>query len=185
MRFQHGVEDNPTRWPISATESDASTCSTARILRSMTSIAAGSGAVRTGADDANRTFVDDFYCGRHLGWKEIEEIFSKTTENGSKKPFGQRTASSASTSWRRGAPVAPPNLVHFNPAAAAAKRIASTTPRFSASASVKAPWKTSPAASVSIAAILNTGITRIAPSSRHSTGKAPFVAARKASVNCD
>ena len=33
-------------------------------------------------------------------------------------------ASSASTSCRRGAPVAPPSRVHFNPAAAAAKRIA-------------------------------------------------------------
>src|SRR3984957_16707382 len=38
MRFQHGVDDRPTRLPISATESDASSCSTVKILRSMASI---------------------------------------------------------------------------------------------------------------------------------------------------
>src|SRR6476469_6316265 len=37
-RFQHGVEDRPTRCPISATESEASSCTTARILRSMASM---------------------------------------------------------------------------------------------------------------------------------------------------
>ena len=37
-RFQHGVDDRPTRWPISATESEASCWTTARILRSMASI---------------------------------------------------------------------------------------------------------------------------------------------------
>src|SRR5438445_5938459 len=37
MRFQHGVEDRPTRSPISATDSEASSCSTVRILRSMAS----------------------------------------------------------------------------------------------------------------------------------------------------
>src|SRR6185437_10727139 len=37
-RFQHGVDDRPTRWPISATEREASCCTTARILRSMASI---------------------------------------------------------------------------------------------------------------------------------------------------
>src|SRR6266436_2495442 len=30
IRFQHGVEDNPTRSPISATEREASSCSTVR-----------------------------------------------------------------------------------------------------------------------------------------------------------
>src|SRR6476661_7729966 len=38
MRFQHGVEDNPTRLPTSATESEASSCRTARIFRSMASM---------------------------------------------------------------------------------------------------------------------------------------------------
>src|SRR4029077_14073147 len=38
MRFQQGVDDRPTRLPISATESDASSCSTVKILRSMASI---------------------------------------------------------------------------------------------------------------------------------------------------
>src|SRR5215217_8031937 len=38
MRFQHGVDDSPTRLPISATDNDASFCSTARILRSMASM---------------------------------------------------------------------------------------------------------------------------------------------------
>src|SRR5215831_839042 len=38
MRFQQGVEERPTRLPISATERDASSCSTARILRSMASM---------------------------------------------------------------------------------------------------------------------------------------------------
>src|SRR5215472_602532 len=38
MRFQHGVEDSPTRCPISATDNEASACSTARIFRSMASI---------------------------------------------------------------------------------------------------------------------------------------------------
>src|SRR5262245_11618993 len=38
MRFQHGVDDNPTRLPISATESEASSCNTARIFRSMASM---------------------------------------------------------------------------------------------------------------------------------------------------
>src|SRR4030095_9367026 len=37
MRFQQGVDDRPTRSPISATESEASSCSTVRILRSMAS----------------------------------------------------------------------------------------------------------------------------------------------------
>src|SRR5215510_15949438 len=40
MRFQHGVEDSPTRLPISATESEALSCSSARILRSIESMAA-------------------------------------------------------------------------------------------------------------------------------------------------
>src|SRR5882757_7178450 len=38
MRFQHGVDDSPTRCPISATESEASCCSTPSILRSIASI---------------------------------------------------------------------------------------------------------------------------------------------------
>src|SRR6185437_12100911 len=38
MRFQQGVDDRPTRLPISATESDASSCRTVKILRSMASI---------------------------------------------------------------------------------------------------------------------------------------------------
>ena len=42
MRFQHGVDDRPTRLPISATDSEASSCTTARILRSMASILANS-----------------------------------------------------------------------------------------------------------------------------------------------
>jgi len=37
-RFQQGVDDRPTRWPISATESEASSCTTARIFRSTASI---------------------------------------------------------------------------------------------------------------------------------------------------
>src|SRR4029077_2105549 len=37
IRFQQGVEDNPTRLPISATERDAFSCSTARIFRSIAS----------------------------------------------------------------------------------------------------------------------------------------------------
>src|SRR5262245_33291454 len=40
MRFQHGVEDSPTRLPISATESEALSCRSARILRSIESMAA-------------------------------------------------------------------------------------------------------------------------------------------------
>src|SRR6516225_6723116 len=38
IRFQHGVEDRPTRLPMSATESEASSCRTAKILRSIASI---------------------------------------------------------------------------------------------------------------------------------------------------
>src|SRR5262245_49898207 len=38
MRFQQGVDDRPTRLPISATDSEASPCSSDRILRSVTSI---------------------------------------------------------------------------------------------------------------------------------------------------
>src|SRR5664279_479406 len=37
MRFQHGVDDSPTRSPISATDSEASSCRTIRIFRSMAS----------------------------------------------------------------------------------------------------------------------------------------------------
>src|SRR5262245_9522703 len=37
-RFQQGVDDKPTRWPISATESDASCWTTARIFLSIASI---------------------------------------------------------------------------------------------------------------------------------------------------
>src|SRR5580698_8314249 len=40
MRFQHGVDDRPTREPISATDSAAFSCRTARIFRSMASIMA-------------------------------------------------------------------------------------------------------------------------------------------------
>src|SRR5262245_21815411 len=40
IRFQHGVEDRPTRLPISATESEALSCRSARILRSIESISA-------------------------------------------------------------------------------------------------------------------------------------------------
>src|SRR5215472_16373786 len=40
IRFQHGVEDRPTKLPISATEWEASCCRRARILRSMASIRA-------------------------------------------------------------------------------------------------------------------------------------------------
>src|SRR5271169_1704919 len=38
MRFQHGVDDRPTREPISATERAALSCRTARIFRSIASI---------------------------------------------------------------------------------------------------------------------------------------------------
>src|SRR5208282_123396 len=38
MRFQQGVEDSPTREPISATDSEASSCRTASIFRSMASM---------------------------------------------------------------------------------------------------------------------------------------------------
>src|SRR5688572_7530915 len=38
MRFQHGVDDSPTRLPISATDREASPCRRVRILRSVTSI---------------------------------------------------------------------------------------------------------------------------------------------------
>jgi hypothetical protein len=38
MRFQQGVEDNPTRLPISATASEASSCKTANIFRSIASM---------------------------------------------------------------------------------------------------------------------------------------------------
>src|SRR5215211_8098253 len=39
MRFQQGVDERPTRLPISATEREASSCKTARIFRSIASIA--------------------------------------------------------------------------------------------------------------------------------------------------
>src|SRR5258705_8843798 len=42
MRFQQGVEERPTRLPISATECEASCWRRARILRSMASMALGS-----------------------------------------------------------------------------------------------------------------------------------------------
>src|SRR6516165_9430464 len=38
IRFPHGVEDKPTRCPISATDSEASCCNSRSILRSTTSI---------------------------------------------------------------------------------------------------------------------------------------------------
>jgi hypothetical protein len=38
IRFQQGVEDKPTRAPISATESEAFSCKTARIFLSMASM---------------------------------------------------------------------------------------------------------------------------------------------------
>src|SRR6516162_1624763 len=40
IRFQHGVDDKPTRLPISATESEALSCSRLRILRSIASMEA-------------------------------------------------------------------------------------------------------------------------------------------------
>src|SRR5260221_608128 len=54
----------------------------------------------------------------------------------------------------------PPRRVHLSPAAAAANRSAATTSRPSASASVNAPWNTSPAPRVSIASTANTGLWR-------------------------
>ena len=51
----------------------------------------------------------------------------------------------ASTSARIGAPEAPPNFVHLSAAVALAKRMISGSARPSTSASVKPPWKASPA----------------------------------------
>src|SRR5579862_7965556 len=81
MRFQHGVEDRPTREPISATESAASSCRTARIFRSMASIwrifFQNSGASRLYREDYSKSSADqgsarrqeclDFRPGRRPG----------------------------------------------------------------------------------------------------------------------
>src|SRR5207253_322351 len=97
---------------------------------------------------------------------------------GARRPF----VSKASTSARRGAAMLPPRRVHLSPAAAAANRSAATTSRPSASASVNAPWNTSPAPRVSIASTANTGLWRKATPSRQSTSRGPWVTARKDGV---
>src|SRR5215472_5826433 len=76
----------------------------------------------------------------------------------------------------------PPRRVHLRPAAAAANRSAATTSRPSASASVNAPWNTSPAPSVSIASTAKTGLRRSVAASRQSTSRGPWVTARKDDV---
>jgi len=96
--------------------------------------------------------------------------------------FHRPCASKASTSARRGAAALPPRRAHLRPAAAAAKRSAETKLLPSASASVKAPWKTSPAPSVSTAATAKAGLRRSVDPSRQSTSAGPLVTARKACV---
>ncbi len=65
-----------------------------------------------------------------------------------------------------GAPSRPPNRVHLRAAAAEAKRMASASSAPSARRSAKAPWKTSPAASVSTALTGKAGTWRRTPALR-------------------
>src|SRR6185312_3942775 len=83
----------------------------------------------------------------------------------------------ASTSARVGMVGLPPKRVHFSPAVAAAKRKHSVIGLPSARASAKAPWKMSPAARVSTATILNTGMDETLSPSLHSRSPGPLVAA--------
>src|SRR5262245_42433856 len=76
----------------------------------------------------------------------------------------------------------PPSRVHLRPAAAAAKRSAAAASRRSASASANAPWKTSPAPSVSMALSGNTGVLRSDAPSSQSTSCGPWVTARNDGV---
>src|SRR3569623_3267446 len=68
MRFQHGVDDRPTRSPISATESEASSCRTVRILRSMASRRRGvsSTAGARSASDIENFFYYEGVCPYHI-----------------------------------------------------------------------------------------------------------------------
>ena len=77
----------------------------------------------------------------------------------------------------RGVPAAPPKRVHLIAATAAAEAHGGFDPRPSASASANAPWKTSPAASVSTVCTTKAGIRRRAPRSSHSMPLAPSVTA--------
>src|ERR1700678_815510 len=110
MRFQHGVEDSPTRAPISATESAAFSCRTARIFLSIVSM---------------KLFFQLY------GQKTIyREDYSRSS--GPKAPQNQTGekpfwAKNFSTSARVGAPAEPPSRLHLRPAAAAPKRIAATS----------------------------------------------------------
>ncbi len=81
-------------------------------------------------------------------------------------PGDQSLTNAASTSSRDGAPSRPPNRVHLMLAATQAKRPASATLIPSARHRAKAPWNTSPAASVSIALICGAGTWRTCPFSQ-------------------
>src|SRR6202035_3980260 len=107
MRFQQGVEDSPTREPISATESAAFSCRTARILRSMAS-----------------TGPSEVLISNHLAEILFKEKNIPNQDAGAKAAL---SAKKASTSVRFGAPVEPPIRVHLSPATAEPKRMAATS----------------------------------------------------------
>ena len=90
----------------------------------------------------------------------------------------------ASVSVLSGAPSLPPKRRHLSAAAALAKRNACSTGMASANPTAKAPWNTSPAASVSTALILGAATWRTDPAERsnHQLPAAPPVTATRASV---
>src|SRR5580704_7596811 len=110
MRFQHGVEDSPTRPPISATESAAFSCRTVRIFLSIASMRLFFQLSR------QKTIYRENYS-RSSGWPAPQR-------QAGEKPFW---AKNFSTSGRVGAPAEPPSRLHLRPAAAAPKRIAATS----------------------------------------------------------
>src|SRR6516164_855188 len=92
IRFQHGVEDRPTKLPISATEWEASCCRRARILRSMASI-------RADPCKGNKCNLDE--GGRMIS--SLPGVFEMYLE-GYSPATEIRTAAPDLTAWREAAP---------------------------------------------------------------------------------
>src|SRR5262249_9846848 len=121
IRFQHGVEDKPTRAPISATESDALSCKTARIFLSIASMS------RFFLADGAHGFKREKYSKARGGRLTVQPTCCGDEGDTASAPGCGPTvpfcAKTASTSARLGAPAEPPIRVHFIPATAEPKRM--------------------------------------------------------------
>src|SRR5215510_12325732 len=113
MRFQQGVDDRPTRLPISATEREASSCNTARIFRSIASIALmAPGAIKPGRQARlGRTFL------AKPAISSLEQFFSISSPNSPAIRLHR-----APTARSRAAPLPSPDQTRRPPTSRSGKR---------------------------------------------------------------